>query len=222
MDSLQDGSPGVGQTTFLMISGATVGEVADKSRSETPRSAAADRTGETEALPDWLTPETDKHRPRRSRWWAVGVVVMTLALLGQGAYAARERLIDQPAVRAMLVRACKVLGCRLPLRQDMSRISLVSRDVRPHPSVDDALMITATIANQAPYPQAYPTLSLTLSDLDNRRLAMRRFPPKSYLADPDKVEKGMPASSMVSMTFEAIDPGTEAVSYEFALIPGRG
>ena len=57
-------------------------------------------------------------RPRVSRWWAFGSLVLTLALGGQLAYAERDKLLANEQVRPWLRLACEHLDCRLPLRRD--------------------------------------------------------------------------------------------------------
>ena len=79
--------------------------------------------------------------------------------------------------------------------RELQRPSLVmvSRDIRKHPNVEDALLINALISNRGEHSQPWPMLELRLSNLDERPMAMRRFLPRDYLSDPDRISGGMPA-----------------------------
>ena len=44
-----------------------------------------------------------------------------------------------------------------------------------------AIILTATLRNYAPFPQAYPALELTLTDTQDQPLASHIFTPSDYL-----------------------------------------
>lgn len=56
------------------------------------------------------------------------------------------------ALRPSLEAMCGVLDCEIPLRRDLNRLSLVNRDLRSHPSAANALLVKATLINNAPFP----------------------------------------------------------------------
>lgn len=158
---------------------------------------------------------------RRLLWWG-SVALLAVTLAGQILYAERERLLAIPTYRAWAESLCARLGCVVPgSKQAIADIKLISRDIRKHPTVEGALLITATLANTADQPRAYPILELLLSDLDERPVAMRRFMPDDYLSDRSRVAAGMPAQSTVPLEFEVLDPGTQAVAFEFRFLPPR-
>ena len=96
----------------------------------------------------------------------------------------RARALDRRCARARMVDpACAKLGCTLPPRHDAATLELLSRDIRPHPSVPGALIISASVRNDADFAQAFPIVEITLSDLDETRIAMRRFQPREYVSD---------------------------------------
>lgn len=158
-------------------------------------------------------------RPRPRNWpWAIGVGALLVSLLAQLAYAERASLLDDARVRPWLDRACAELGCRLPLRHDPVRLQLLSRDIRPHPSVANALIISATLRNDAEFAQAFPAVEITLSDLDENRIAMRRFLPQEYLGDSRNLGSGMAPGATAALVFEVADPGKNAVAFEFKFL----
>ncbi len=157
----------------------------------------------------------------RLAWW-LSVVVLAIVLLGQIVYAERERLLAIPTYRAWAEALCERLDCLVPgSARAIADIRLISRDIRKHPTVEGALLITATMANTADRSRPYPILELRLSDLDERPVAMRRFLPVDYLSDRERVASGMPAQSTVPLEFEVLDPGADAVAFEFRFLPPR-
>jgi predicted Zn finger-like uncharacterized protein len=150
------------------------------------------------------------------RWpWVLVCVLLTLLLAGQVAWAQRNTLLTDPVAGAWLRQTCATLGCRLPLVRDVGRLHLLARDVEAHPDVHGALMISATMRNDAPFTQPYPVISLVLSDAQGRRIAMRRLRPSEYLDDDRSLRAGMAPGATTAVVLEVEDPGSKAVAFEF-------
>jgi predicted Zn finger-like uncharacterized protein len=150
------------------------------------------------------------------RWpWILGSTALALSLLAQIGYAKRAPLLEEPHLRPWIEQACATLGCRLPLRHDPARLALLSRDIRPHPSVASALIISASLRNDASFAQAFPDVEILLSDLDENRIAMRRFHPQEYLGDARTITAGLAPGATAALVFEVADPGKNAVAFEF-------
>lgn len=141
-------------------------------------------------------------------------VVLTAVLLLQSVLADRARLAADADWRPSLERLCGLLRCRLPPWHETGAFRVTARDVRPHPSVPGALLVTASFRNDAAFAQAWPQLELSLSDLDGQALGLRRFAPREYLGS-------APASALIapgqsaSVTLEILDPGKRAVAFNF-------
>jgi predicted Zn finger-like uncharacterized protein len=175
-----------------------------------PRSVASAGTFLAVARP------RQRARARSSRSWWLGSIALVVLLVAQVLYAEREHLLTIPLYRGWADSICNVLGCRVPgSPQSLDGLQLVSRDIRRHPTVDGALLISATLANHADRERPYPVLELRLSDLDERPLAMRRFRPADYLSDSSRISRGMPPGTTLPLEFEVIDPGPSAVAFEF-------
>lgn len=160
-----------------------------------------------------------RSRPAARNWpWTIGATALLLCLLGQIAYAERAMLLDDVRVRAVLDRVCDQFGCHLPLRHEPSKLELLSRDIRPHPSVPNALIISATLRNDAEFAQAFPAVEIALSDLDENRIAMRRFLPQEYLGDTHSIASGLAPGATAALVFEVADPGKNAVAFEFRFL----
>lgn len=156
-------------------------------------------------------------RTKSSLWIRANLLVFSL-LIAQLAYATRTSWQDNRHLRPWLDAACAKLSCQLPLRRDIRQIALVARDVRPHPSVANALVVSATMFNQADFTQSYPVLEITLSNLDEQRIAMRRLSPQDYLADSSLLALGLPPGGTATIDLEVFDPGKQAVAFEFKFL----
>ncbi|MGH8173808.1 MAG: zinc-ribbon and DUF3426 domain-containing protein [Rhodanobacteraceae bacterium] len=162
-----------------------------------------------------FTRKRRRARTQRNGRWIAGSIVLMLTLGAQVAWAERHRWIDDSRVRAWLEPACARLHCALPPRHDASALELISRDIRPHPSVSGALIISATLRNDADFAQAFPVVEITLSDLDETRIAMRRFQPHDYVNDARAIAGGLAPGATTALVFEVADPGRNAVAFEF-------
>jgi len=178
---------------------------------ERPARAQSARRAHTPAFA-----RTRRARPAARNWpWALGVLGLSLSLLAQIGYAERAMVLDDARLRPALDGVCAALGCRLPLRHDPAKLELLSRDIRPHPSVPNALIVSATLRNDADFAQAFPDVEITLSDLDENRIAMRRFRPQEYIADSRNLASGLAPGATAALVFEVADPGKNAVAFEF-------
>jgi predicted Zn finger-like uncharacterized protein len=167
------------------------------------------------ATPAFARKPAAAYRSARTWPWALGSAALALALLAQIGYAKRAPLLDDTRLRPWFDKTCEVLGCRLPLRHDPARLTLLSRDIRPHPSVPSGLIISASLRNDAAFTQAFPDVDIVLSDLDENRIAMRRFHPQEYIGDARTIAAGMAPGATTALVFEVADPGKNAVAFEF-------
>jgi predicted Zn finger-like uncharacterized protein len=158
-------------------------------------------------------------RPAARNWpWSLGATVLLLGLLAQIGYAERAVLLEDARVRTVLDRVCDQFDCHLPLHHEPAKLELLSRDIRPHPSVSNALIISATLRNGANFAQAFPAVEISLSDLDENRIAMRRFLPQEYLGDAHSIASGLAPGATAALVFEVADPGKNAVAFEFKFL----
>jgi hypothetical protein len=143
--------------------------------------------------------------------WVVAAA-LALLLVVQVLVADRARLAADATWRPRMEWLCAMLHCDLPPWRQPSALRVTSRDVRPHPSVPGALLITASFSNQAPFAQAWPQLELTLTDLDGQSLGLRRFTPAEYLGSDPRSERIAPGQSAI-VTLEVADPGMRALAF---------
>ena len=106
------------------------------------------------------------------------------------------------------------------LREDLARLKVLDSDVKPHPRTAGALLITASLRNDATHAQNYPIVEVKLLDKASRPVALRRFAPRSYLGDANAIAAGIAANANLPIIFEVIDPGANAAGFEFSFLPG--
>ncbi len=183
-------------------------------------SAAVDSTlrADRHAAPSFVRRPRARRAPKVGLGWRIGVAVLVTALATQWAWLERGRLLANATVLGIAESVCAQLRCAVPSVRDERRIALLARDVRPHPTVPNALVISATLANQAPFSQPYPIVEITLADPNELRIAMRRFRPDEYIADGAALARGLAAGATAAISFEVEDPGKNAVAFEFKFL----
>ncbi|NIR61656.1 MAG: DUF3426 domain-containing protein [Gammaproteobacteria bacterium] len=179
---------------------------------------AADAHVPREGVPPVLWEDFARIAPPRRPWptaaWATAALAAALALPVQYTYFHFEELAQRALLRPYLIRACEHISCMVPPRRKVEAIRLAEREIRSHPSVRDALLVTATLVNTASFAQPYPILELMLSDMEQRVVATRRFAPREYLGR--DAEQDMPPDTPVQIAVELVDPGVHVTNYRFS------
>lgn len=187
---------------------------------EEETAAAGDATDAGTDLPPVLTGMSWQQPVLQRRdVFSISAVAVLLVLLGmQWTYFNRAGLAADPGWRPALERFCGVLRCDLPLRADLSQLTIVERDVRQHPVEASALLINAAFENRADFVQPYPVFEVSFIDLSGNPIAMRRFLPAEYLPEGTDTTAGLPSRKPVQVVLEVQDPGDKAVSFQFGFL----
>jgi len=200
-----------GRTPAASALGATVAAAGRTSAAATPAPTPAAR-----ALPSFAR--------RHARLgvsgfhWKLTVAIAALALLLvlQLLLADRALLAADARWRPLLSNVCGVFGCTLPPWHEPTAFTVLAREVRPHPSTPGALRVTATFRNDARWPQPWPQVRLTLSDVNGNAVAARDFSARDYLgAVPAQVELHSGQSASIAM--DIVEPGPRSVAFDFEL-----
>ncbi|MGD8558417.1 MAG: DUF3426 domain-containing protein [Gammaproteobacteria bacterium] len=147
--------------------------------------------------------------------WGVGSLLLMFLFLAQTIYFKHNELGQISQLRPWIEFFCKTASCELDMQTDISQIELLGQDIRTHSKTKQALMVSATIINNAPFTQPYPGLRLSFSDMNGEKVAMRNFLPKDYLPSGYKADKGMESNVPIQLELEIVDPGKSAVNFEF-------
>ena len=152
-------------------------------------------------------------------FWTTATLVALVVIVAQLAWFNRDRvLLKYPEVLPYAKRLCAEFGCQLIRQKDVSKIKLVNRDVRLHPTYQDTLLVNAAMKNELSIRQPYPKVQLTLFDTSGSLLGHREFVPNDYLDSSIEIEKGMPIDSPVYFVLEVSGPTAGAVSFEFRFL----
>ncbi len=135
-------------------------------------------------------------QPRRRRWpWILAAVLLTLALMAQAAYFFRVELAAQlPGLKPPLARYCSLLGCTIELPQKADLMSIESSELESDPVQGNLITLHALLRNRATFAQGYPSLELTLTDMQDKAVARRIFRPADYLKAGNEMPKGLAAN----------------------------
>jgi len=175
---------------------------------------------------DVIPPELRAESRRgKSRFGFIGNLFLTLAILTgiagfllQYSYYNRNSLVKTAELRPWLSLMCQQLNCTLPPPKDLNSIALNSKNIFSHPNTRNALMVSASIINQANFAQAFPVIELRFENVRGQTIAGRRFSAIEYLAIPKNQIGEMQPDLPVNINLEIKDPGDDMVSYEFTFL----
>jgi len=183
-------------------------------------------TAEEHIVADVIPPELRaESRTGKTRFGFAETLLLTLfILIGistiflQYAYYNRDSLVKSAEFRPALSFMCQQLNCTLPSPKDLNLISLTSKNIFSHPNVENALMVSAGIINQASFAQQYPIIELRFENVRGETIAGRRFSPREYLGIPENQFSKMQPDAPININLEIKDPGNDMVSYEFTFL----
>ena len=136
-------------------------------------------------------------------FWPLGVALLALAALGQGAW-----LLDLPG------QWLHADGSGAASNADEEAISLIGRDLHGHPSRDDAVVVSALLRNDSSQPVDFPRIELRLFDRSNQLLGVRRLHPAEYLPDPAREPDGLGPSTSLPIIIEVALTGSDPSGFD--------
>lgn len=147
--------------------------------------------------------------------WTVGSLLLIAALFVQLVYFNRNDLARNNDLRPWLEQMCGYLDCRIPLREAITAIEIIDRDIRSNPDHAGQLAIDAIFVNNAAFAQPYPLVHITFNSIQGETIQAFTFTPEQYLAKNANVRNGMASGARVRLKSAIPDPGPEAVNYFF-------
>ena len=147
------------------------------------------------------------------------IIVLLLVSFSQLAFFRAHELVKLiPSSRPILESFCDSIGCQYSGPRDTKQIQLLSRDVRLHPKEKKALLISAAMINNAYFAQPYPDIHVRLSDISGNVVAERIFNSKTYMGKLSNPFLLMKSKTPVHINFEVVDPGKDAINFEFTFL----
>ncbi len=135
-------------------------------------------------------------KPPRT-WKTVSYASLATLLLGllllQAAYFLRAELATAaPATRPALEWLCQSLRCSVPLPRQLNQDAIASSSLEHDPEQKSRVRLTFLLVNRSGQTQAWPQITLTLSDMREAPVAQQVFRPQTYLPPGVKLAGGMP------------------------------
>ena len=132
-----------------------------------PEVDAQDESGTADESPTF---ELEPASLPRTWAWGLGIGVLAIALLAQGALLFRQEIIQRlPQTRPLYAQLCAHIGCSMAPPREASKIAIESSDLHPEQGAANFFRLRATIRNRAPFEQAYPHLEFRpLTDAADR------------------------------------------------------
>ena len=152
---------------------------------------------------------------QNSLTWGLGLLLLLVIFVIQYSYFFRGDLAQHTELKPWIEKLCDIANCQIPAKHNIRAIKLTRRDITTHPKVQNALLISAALLNESQNTQPYPVMRIRLSDTSGQVLASRNFHPREYLDADINLRKGMPAGNPIQITLEIIDPGKNAINFEF-------
>lgn len=166
--------------------------------------------------PSFARPQATAPARRLSWRWPVAVAALSLLLVLQLLLAQRDVLARDARWRPAVAALCTVLRCSLPPWRDPAAFTMLSRDVRAHPAAPGALLIHASFRNDAPWPQPWPRVLLTLSNVDGRIVGARAFTAREYLeGDVAATQHELAPGQTAAIALAVVEPAPDIVAFNF-------
>lgn len=179
------------------------------------RPARAARVRVKRDAPSFARAATADAAPRRHDWRALAAVAaLILALALQLVLAQRQELAADARWRPLVGAVCAVAQCSLPPWHEPTAYTMLGRNVRPSPGAPGVLRVDASFRNDARWPQRWPTLLLTLSDVDGREVGQRAFAPADYRRGHKTADELAPGQS-ATVQLDVVEPAPRIVAFTF-------
>ena len=156
---------------------------------------------------------------KHAAWpWMTGIVVLVILLMAQSTYFFRVSLAAHlPSFKPALISYCGLLACDVPLPRNSELMSIDSSSLNADPDHENQVNLDALLRNRASYTLAFPVLSLTLNDLQDKPLASRSFMPADYLPHGENEARGLPANHELNLQLHMDTADLRPVGYRLEL-----
>ena len=128
-------------------------------------------------------------------WMYLGLAMLLILLLGlQTTYFLRAELAAaMPFSRPVLEALCRPVQCSVALPEQLTQAAIAASSLEHDPENKSRVRLTVLLANRTGQTQAWPQITLTLSDVRQAPVAQQVFRPQAYLPKDVQIEAGMAA-----------------------------
>ncbi len=147
-------------------------------------------------------------------YWPIGILLLIAIGLVQWIYYDRLQLIKNPDKQSIVLTLCSIIPCDTSQFKSTHQFTLIERNIFTHPTRANALLISGSFINEAPFTQKAPSLKISLFNLNGNIIAQRLFLPIEYQQGGKPLGKIAPGES-IHFKLEVEDPDTVTITYEF-------
>jgi predicted Zn finger-like uncharacterized protein len=168
-------------------------------------------------------PNRKAGKPALPRWQAVLYALASLSLGAglalQSAYFLRAELVSAwPGSRPMLELLCRIPGCQVPLPRQLDKQAIAAANLEHDPEQKSRVRLTFLLVNRTGQAQAWPHVSLTLTDVREAPVARKLFPPERYLPQGALLRAGMAKGSEREVRLELDIGNLAATGFALGLV----
>ena len=132
-------------------------------------------------MADETTPIKSSMRPLE-RWLVLTATV--LLLIGISIHlvlADRDALAKHQSLRPIISQLCLIANCQLSDWRQPEAFLPVQQSVAADPKQSGTLIVQLSFTNTAQWPQPWPQIELSFTDISGQKIGLRRFRPSEYL-----------------------------------------
>jgi len=145
------------------------------------------------------------------------IVLLSIILLYQLWMRQQVNWLEADYINPSLDYVSQKFNIEIPIRQDLSGISLISAVLEPHPSRSSTILIKAGLINRANIAQPFPWLQLSLTDKEGRLISRRSLNPQDYLYN-NNTDNLIPTNVQKTVSIETLAFPNHAHGYELRLL----
>jgi len=147
--------------------------------------------------------------------WSIGIILLLVVFIAQGAWLNRHQLLLNPQARNLIESLCENMPCNLPPRRNPDAFKVIERKVSIHPEIKDILSISILFANQADFAQPAPGVTLSLFNNQQELIARRSFSHKDYMDHYSRKVPIFDPGQTQTFFLNLEDPGSDVTGFEF-------
>lgn len=95
-------------------------------------------------------------------------------------------------------------------------IQVVSRDLHRHPTLNDAVVISAVLVNRSDETVRWPEIEVRLFDASQQVIGERRLRPEEYMSNDADVDNGFAADMRLPIVLEMVTEASTATGFSLA------
>lgn len=149
-------------------------------------------------------------------FWMLGILSLAAIFLLQYVYFDRYNMIQKRDQQRFVIELCKYIPCSDRLYKSPAQFSLLERNIFTHPNKQNALLISGSFVNEAPFVQPAPLLKISLFNLQGEVIAQRIFNASEYRHN--KTKQSIVPGETIHFKLEIEDPKTVTITYEFEFL----